>query len=193
MVSILLATWNETKVAWLKEGFMPLNIPILQLDRNEIDDVEEDGATCAENAMKKSNAVGVRDNTIVIAEDSGLFVQALGQFPGVKTARWAPGTDFDRSRLLIDKLDGIEDRSVLFRSSISILYPDGENVICTGELHGKVAQYPRGPVECGYATIFQLPSGLTMAETSQNLVKLTDHRRKAMEAAVINVKQWLNS
>jgi XTP/dITP diphosphohydrolase len=92
-LNILFATWNENKFNWLRDGFQCLGLPMMPISKDDISEVEEDGASCEENAVKKSNAIGIRKDTIVISEDSGLFIRSLNGFPGTHTARWAPGTD----------------------------------------------------------------------------------------------------
>ena len=103
-MEIILATWNKEKVEWLTKAFSSLGLKIRPLDKNEIENVEENGTTSVENALIKVRAVGAIKNSIIIGEDSILSVDELNGFPGVKTVRWAEGTDDDRSFKLLDKL-----------------------------------------------------------------------------------------
>ena len=78
-----------------------MNLTIEPVNPAQCEGCEEDGETCRENAEKKALAVGILEDAIVAAEDSGLCCDGLSGFPGTHTARWAPGDDRDRAALLL--------------------------------------------------------------------------------------------
>ncbi len=192
-MEIILATWNKTKVDWLAKGFSLLGMKIRTLDKNIIDDVEESGSTSIENALIKVRAVGAMRNSIIIGEDSILSVDALDGFPGVKTVRWAAGTDDDRSLKLLDKLKGVPDkeRGAKFQSAIAVLFPDGKEETFVGELHGKISKEIIGKKGKGYQRIFLLPNGKSISESGSSLVKSGDHRDQSMKKATLKIQEWL--
>ena len=190
-MKILLATWNPDKIGWLTKGFEALGMPIEAAGPAACGGCEEDGDTCAENAEKKALAVGFRLDAIVVAEDSGLFLSGLGGFPGTHTARWAPGDDQTRAALLLEKLHGNPDRRARFVSAVCLLFPDGEKRLCEGILEGRISPDPRGDPKTGYGAIFELPSGLTIAETGEEAAARDNHRQRAMQAARGEIIKWI--
>ncbi|WFA86388.1 non-canonical purine NTP pyrophosphatase [Paenibacillus amylolyticus] len=96
-MEIVLATWIPRKAQWINEGLLKIPIPMRALFENEVHEVDDIGNTFEENALLKADAVQITSNRIIVAEDSGLCVNVLDGNPGVRTARWAPGTDDDRS------------------------------------------------------------------------------------------------
>ncbi len=192
-MEIILATWNKTKVDWLTKGFSTLGLKIHPLDKNEIDDVEESGSTAVENALIKVRAVGIKKNSIIIGEDSILSVDALDGFPGVKTVRWAEGTDDDRSLKLLDKLKNIPDRkrTAKFQSAIAVQFPDGIVETFIGEMNGKISKELRGEKGKGYQRIFILPNGKSIAQSGSSLVKSNDHRDQSIKMASHKIQEWL--
>ncbi len=192
-MEIILATWNKTKADWLIKGFSNLGLKIRPLDKNEVDDVEENGNTSIENALIKVRAVGVVKNSIIIGEDSILSIKALDGFPGVKTVRWAEGTDDDRSLKLLDKLKDIPDkeRGAKFQSAIALLFPDGTEETFIGELHGEISKEFIGEKGGGYQRIFVLPNGKSIAPSVSSLVKLGDHRDQSIRKASQRIQKWI--
>ncbi|MDX1699867.1 MAG: non-canonical purine NTP pyrophosphatase [Melioribacteraceae bacterium] len=185
-MKIILATWNDVKFKWLSDGFSKTNLPIVQVNSKNIEDAEETGKTCEENALIKVRAVGPVIDSIIVGEDSGLFIDALNGFPGVKTVRWMDGTDDDRSIEILKKMDSVskEKRSARFISAIALLYPDGNEKVFVGELEGSISIELLGESGKGYQRIFVLPDGKALAESGSTLIREDDHRHKAMSNAV---------
>ncbi|GAX89041.1 non-canonical purine NTP pyrophosphatase [Effusibacillus lacus] len=192
-MELILATWNESKKKWLQQGMADLPLSTRILLPGEVEDVEETGSTFAENALLKARAVGHRPDAIVVAEDSGLCVDALNGFPGVRTARWAPGTDNDRSALLLKKLQDVPPgkRTAAFCSAAAVLFPDGREAVYEGRLDGQIALYAVGELSDGYDRIFQLSGGLTIAQLGREKVEPVDHRRQALAKLATGIRQWL--
>ncbi len=192
-MEIILATWNRTKVDWLTKGFLKLGFDITPLDKNEINDIEETGNTSIENALIKVRAVGAKENSIIIGEDSILSIDAINGFPGVKTVRWSEGTDDDRSLKLLERLKNIpdEERGAKFQSAIAILFPDGSEETFIGELHGEISKELLGEEGSGYQRIFVLSNGKSIAQSGSILVKSGDHRDQSMKKASLKIQEWL--
>jgi len=192
-MEIILATWNKVKVSWLTKGFISSGLKIRPLHENEVEDVEESGNTSSANALIKVRAVGERMNSIIVGEDSILAIDALDGFPGVKTVRWSDGTDDDRSRRILKKLEGIPDkeRGAKFQSAIALLLPDGTEKTFVGELHGMISNICKGEIGKGYQRIFVLPDGRSLAQSDSVLIQTDDHRDQAMKKASHYIKQWL--
>jgi XTP/dITP diphosphohydrolase len=116
----------------------------------------------------------------VLADDSGLEVDALGGEPGVYSTRWAgPNTTAEeRNRLLLERLEGVPDegRTARFRSVVALIAPDGTEHITEGTVEGRIAQEPRGDGGFGYDPIFELPNGSRMSELSPDEKNLISHR-----------------
>lgn len=192
-MKIILATWNTQKLNWLSEGFSKTNLPIASLDKEKIEDVEENGKTCQENALIKVRAVGPVPNTIIIGEDSGLFIDALDGFPGVKTVRWMDGSDDDRSIKILEKMKSIpiENRTARFISTIALLLPNGQEKIFSGKLEGSISTKLVGNIGKGYQRIFLLKDGKTIAESGSSMVKKNDHRDKSMNGAIKFINEMI--
>ena len=192
-MKIILATWNTPKFNWLSEGFSKTNLPITSLDKEKIEDVEENGKTCQENALIKVRAVGPVPNTIIIGEDSGLFIDALDGFPGVKTVRWMDGSDDDRSIKILEKMKSIpiENRTARFISAIALLLPNGQEKIFSGKLEGSISTKLVGNIGKGYQRIFLLKDGKTIAESGSSMVKKNDHRDKSMKSAIKFINEMI--
>lgn len=185
-MKIILATWNISKYKWLSDGFSKTNLPIAPIIKDKVEDVEEIGSNCAENAQIKVHSIGPAENSIIIGEDSGLFIDALDGFPGVKTVRWMPGTDDDRSNEILKKMKSvpINNRAAKFISTIALLLPNGSIKIFTGILKGYISQKLLGEPGRGYGRIFILPNGKSIADSGSSIIQKNDHRFQAIEKAI---------
>ena len=83
-MTILLATWNDIKVKWLTKGFSCLGLTILSVNQDEIEDAEENGSTCAENALIKVRAIGRKDEAIIIGKIRRCQLMRLTDSPVLK-------------------------------------------------------------------------------------------------------------
>ncbi|MBN2085872.1 MAG: RdgB/HAM1 family non-canonical purine NTP pyrophosphatase [Anaerolineales bacterium] len=151
-------------------------------------EVEEDGATFRENAVKKARALMRASGLISLADDSGLEVDALGGEPGVRSARYAgPGADDPKRRaFLLGKLLGVPaPRRARFVCVIAIAAPDGAVEYAEGECRGEITFGERGTNGFGYDPIFQLEGrAVTMAEIPPGEKNELSHRARAARAAV---------
>lgn len=159
----------------------------------DIPDVEEDGETFAANALKKARTYCAASGKPVLAEDSGLAVDALGGAPGVHSARWAPGSDLDRVHALLARLEGVPDaeRTARYVSVIALVAPDGRERLFRGALEGRIAAAPRGTNGFGYDPVFLLPDGRTAAELTREQKNAVSHRGQALQQAVAVIPEFV--
>ena len=197
MKQVVLATRNKGKIVEFERLLSELtsDIHVLGLsDFPDMPDVEESGTTLEENALLKSRAIAAFTGLPSLADDSGLFVNALGGDPGVYSARWA-GTHGDdvantenvlgQMRMLAE-LDPALDRSASFQCVIALSFPEGhaqagKDLIEHGEMPGALIESPRGEHGFGYDPIF-IPAGLTLtsAQLSAQEKDVISHRGRAM-------------
>ena len=147
-------------------------------------EVDETGTTLIQNALLKAWALRpeVPPDQLVVADDTGLEVHALGGRPGVYSARYAgPGATFaDNNRLLLHELDGIEDRRAAFVCVLVAVNGEGEVTVGCGICPGDIATAPRGEGGFGYDPVF-IPRGMdrSMAELTPEQKNAISHRGRA--------------
>jgi len=146
---------------------------------------DETGATFFQNALIKARAARavVPDAPLVLADDSGLAVTALGGRPGVHSARYAgpDATDADNCARLLADLDGIADRTAAFVCVLVALRADDSMTVACGTCSGRIAEAPRGTGGFGYDPVF-VPDGRTqaMAELTATEKNAISHRGRAV-------------
>jgi XTP/dITP diphosphohydrolase len=148
---------------------------------------EETGTTFEENAAQKAVYYSVHAPGPLFADDSGLEVRALGGAPGVVSARFAGegATDASNNRLLLQKLEGIEDRAAQFVCVIALAERGRLIRTFLGNVEGRIIDEPRGPNGFGYDPLFfHEPFGCTFGEASAERKLLVSHRAKALEQMV---------
>jgi XTP/dITP diphosphohydrolase len=179
-----LASGNAHKLRELRELFPGWTIEPLGADMPE-----ETDETFYENARAKGLfARGVADPaTVVIAEDSGLEVAALGGRPGVRSARYAgpDATDEENVAKLLEELSASAGarRSARYVSELVVIAPDGAETRGTGTLEGRIAESPRGSGGFGYDPVF-IPAGetSTVGELGDGWKREHSHRARAAAA-----------
>ena len=168
------------------------------LNLNDINDlpkdfeVEETAMTFAGNAIIKAKTIGELTGLLTMADDSGLEVDALDGRPGVKTARYAPGSDQDRYEKLLQELKGVpeEQRTARFVCVIAIYDPETKSVrTCQGIYKGKIAFEPRGSNGFGYDPVFY-NEGLKKMNAEMTLDEKNEvsHRGAAVREAKLILK-----
>ncbi len=150
-------------------------------------DIEEDGATFEANALIKARAVWEQTGGIVLADDSGLEVDALNKEPGVYSARYmGEKTSYEiKNWNLIHRLNGVADekRSARFVCVIAAVLPDGRTLSVRDTMEGRIAYEPAGEEGFGYDPILFLPElGKTSAEITMEEKNKISHRGKALRA-----------
>ncbi len=140
---------------------------------------DEDGLTFAENASAKARAYARVSGLQTIADDSGLEVYALRGAPGLRSRRFFgdDATAEERNAKLLALLDGVEDRSARFVCVTALASPDGHVELFEGEVHGEIAESPRGDAGFGYDPVFVIAGdGRTMAELPSEEKHRISHR-----------------
>ena len=184
-MTVVLASNNSHKVTEVKEKLTLPGVRVLSLAEAEIEvDVEETGTTFAENAALKAQTIAAMTSLPVLADDSGLIVDALDGAPGVYSARYAGehGNDAANNIKLLKELEGVDDRSAAFVCVLA-LCREGRVEYFEGRCEGVIAHEPQGSLGFGYDPLFFLPDrGCTMAELPLEEKNLISHRARALDA-----------
>lgn len=194
---ILIATRNKGKAKEFESLFNAKGYGIKTLlDFPDIPDVEETGDTFQKNALLKAETIAQEFKVLVLADDSGLVVEALYGQPGVYSARYAGEDKNDaknNAKLLNELADsGENERKAKFHCSLALAKPDGESLVIDGELHGEIAGIPRGHNGFGYDPLFYIPElERTMAELSQEEKNKISHRAVALKKLERVLDDWL--
>ncbi|MFN3467157.1 MAG: XTP/dITP diphosphatase [Candidatus Brocadiales bacterium] len=187
MLKLVIGTRNPKKREELVELLkgLPLELQGVE-DYPGLPEVEEDGKTFRENAIKKATALAKLTGEWLVAEDSGLEVDALNGDPGVRSARYAgeKATYAENNRKLLGAMDGIppEGRTARFRCVIALASPQELLFVVEGQCEGRIAQEVRGEQGFGYDPVFYLPDyGKTFAELGPAVKNQISHRARALK------------
>jgi XTP/dITP diphosphohydrolase len=197
MPTLVIATTNQNKLREYAAIFAGLPIELRSLpDLGIDDDVEETGATFAENAQLKAEFYAGRAGLPTLADDSGLEVHVLGGAPGVFSHRYAgpDATDADRNALLLKNLAGVpmHARLARFVCAIALARPDGAIEHVEGVLPGVIELAPRGSNGFGYDPLFYvLDENATLAELPTERKNQISHRALAARAARDVLDRWV--
>lgn len=187
MKKVVIATKNKGKIAEFKTLFSAHGIQVLSLfDLEEkVAEIEETGTTFQENATIKAEAICNMYNISVLADDSGLIVDALDGSPGIYSARYAgeQATDEENNALLLTNMSNIskEERTGRFVCVLAIAIPNKATVWYTGYCEGEIALEEKGANGFGYDPLF-IPQGYsqTMAQLEQSEKNSISHRAAAL-------------
>lgn len=207
-MKIIFATGNEGKMREIRAILSDCGAEILSLkDAGLTAEAEENGATFAENAEIKAREIFEKLNkrtaadgqktdcgAIVLADDSGLCVDALDGAPGIYSARWlGHETPYaEKNRKLIEELAGLSGhaRGAQFVCNICAVLPDGEALHAEGVMPGEIAEAPAGCGGFGFDPIFWLPEyGMTAAELPADGKNEISHRGKALREMKRKLKE----
>lgn len=191
-MKLIVATHNPGKVKELEAMLTPLGFEVESLlDYPDAPETDETGSTFEENAALKAVKAASYFGHAVLADDSGLEVNALDGAPGIYSARFAGPEKSDEANnaLLLEKLDGATDRSARFVCALCLAKPDGETLTVRGTLEGTIGYAPHGENGFGYDPLFIVPSlHKTAAELERDEKAAVSHRGQALrqlEAAII--------
>jgi XTP/dITP diphosphohydrolase len=184
-MKILAATGNKGKLREIREILENKDLIIVSPDEIGIKaEVLEDGLTFEENAIKKATALRDISGMNVLADDSGLCVDALGGMPGVISARFSGAGATDETNIikLLNLMEDKNDRKAKFVCVLALALTDGRIITASGECPGIITDSPSGTGGFGYDPVFLDPSsGLTFAELPQEEKNRISHRRRALE------------
>ncbi len=157
-----------------------------------VDDVEETGSTFLENALIKARAVHERTGRAVVADDTGLCVDALGGAPGVRTARYAGDECCSQKNIdkLLRELEGVEGdaRSARFVCCVAAIMPDGREITAHGCCEGCIAERRDGDGGFGYDPVFRLFNNMTFASMGENRKNAISHRARALRKLAFKLR-----
>ena len=184
---IIAATKNKNKLNEISQITKDFGLGLVSQADVGLGDVEidETGSTCEENSYIKAKAICDMTGEPAIADDSGLFVDALNGAPGVNSARYSGvhGDDAAARRLILKQLEGLpyKKRTALFVCVITLVYPDGRKLVARGECPGHIAYEEKGTGGFGYDCIF-IPQGKrrTFAQMPQSYKNEYGHRGRAL-------------
>ena len=183
-MNILVATTNPGKITEITEILAELKVSILTPKDIDLDlEVEENGQSFADNAETKARAWCEASGLAVLADDSGLCVDALDGRPGVRSARFAGqgASDEDNYRLLLECMRGKKNRGAQFVCAVALAFPGGRVVLAQGTYEGRILEEPVGESGFGYDPVFFDPaSGRSFAQLTSQEKNECSHRKKAL-------------
>ena len=190
-MKLVFASNNKHKLSEVRQ-ILPEQVEVVSLKNvGFVQEIEETGATLEENSLLKANAVWewLDKNRLlssvdgVFADDTGLEIAALGDAPGVRTARWAgdEACDVNNRQKALRELIGKEDRSARFRTVVSLIV-QGKTQQVEGVVNGRIALQEEGNGGFGYDPVF-VPEGYekTFASLPTEVKNAISHRGRAME------------
>ncbi len=203
---LVVATRNKNKIAELEGLLAGLGLDLVSADACGVPDVEETGATLAENAALKAESAFRATGLPCLADDTGLCVRALGGAPGVRSARFAgPNASYEQNRaLLLERMRGLAppERDAMFVTCLALVVPahldqvgsearhverdDGQIGVLhwvEGRAKGQILDAPRGASTFGYDPVFFVPElHKTFAELTRDEKNVVSHRGRAYRA-----------
>ncbi len=175
ITDIILSTRNPSKANQIKAVFDGFPVQILTLEEAGIfGEAVEDGVTLEENALKKTLFAWERTKKWSIADDTGIFIDALNGEPGIHSARWAGenATTEEIMRFTLEKLKGVslENRTATFKTVATVVSPEGTQTVFAGAVKGMILLEPRGVCQpkMPYSAIFK-PDGHTKVWTEMSV------------------------
>ena len=193
MDTIIFATGNKNKMIEIRMILADLGCKILSQKEAGIQaDVVEDGQTFEENALIKATTIAdiarkmpEYKNAVVLADDSGLEIDALNKEPGIYSARYmGEDTSYDiKNQALIDRLEGVPDekRTARFVCAIAAALPNGSTEVVRGTMEGRIGYEITGENGFGYDPIFYLPQfGCSSAELEPEKKNDLSHRGEGL-------------
>ena len=191
----ILATHNPGKLREMSDILSHLGVEVVSpADAGVTVEVEETGATFAENAMLKARAICAASGLPAIADDSGLCVDALNGGPGVYSARYGGEGLDDRGRymLLLSSMRGQTTRAAHFTCAIACAFPDGKTLTAEGRCDGAIAFAPLGEEGFGYDPVFLVPEkGRTFGQMTAEEKSAISHRGRALRDFSAKLETYL--
>ncbi len=187
---LIIATGNEDKVREIDEILEGTGFEAISMKQAGFSpDIVEDGTTFEENALKKAMAVHELSGEYVMADDSGLCIDALDGAPGIYSARFCgeDSTYEEKFRKIFEMLADVPEdkRTAQFVCAIAVVKPDGTSFTVRGECKGVLHEKPVGENGFGYDPIFYVPEfGMTTAQMDPEVKNSISHRGRALRAMV---------
>lgn len=196
-MKLVLASNNAKKLKELQALFEPLGIELVTQGSLGIPEAEEPFHTFVENALTKARHAAQASGLPALADDSGLAVEALGGMPGVLSARYATlfgreKSDAENNRVLLEKLDGIEDRRARFVCALVAVRSadDPEPLIAMGRWQGEILRAEEGEGGFGYDPLLFIPElGKSVAALGAEIKNRLSHRALASQDLLRQMRQ----
>jgi len=195
---LILATSNKDKAREIAEILEGTPFVVTTMKEEGFDpDIVEDGKTFEENALIKARTVhALAKGAYVMADDSGLCIDALDGAPGIYSARFCgeDSTYPEKFAKIFEMLKDVpeEKRTAKFVCSIAVVRPDGSEFTVRGEICGVLHEKPMGDGGFGYDPIFYVPEfGMTTAQMTKEQKNSISHRGKASRAMAAKLKEEL--
>lgn len=192
MLELVVATNNAHKVKEYQEMFLGYNIKFHSMkDLGLVSNPNEDGSTYEENSLIKAEALAKLTKLPVIADDSGLNVTALNDFPGIYSSRFADsyGGNKVANLELIKKLEPYEDKSAHFTCVITLMNIENKPVVFKGICKGKILPHPVGEGGFGYDPIFYSNEAkMAFGDAPSEIKNKYSHRAKAVKQLIEYLK-----
>lgn len=195
MKKLVVASNNEHKIEEIKNILSKFDLEVLSLKEVGINiDIEETGTTFMENAyIKASEIYKIVEDAMVLADDSGLMVDALGGAPGVYSARFAGehGNYKKNNEKLLEMLKGIsyEDRKAKFVCAMVLILDEERTIKVQGEVKGVIIDKESGENGFGYDPLFYVPEyNMTFAQMDGEIKNKISHRANALRALEDSVR-----
>jgi XTP/dITP diphosphohydrolase len=181
VMKIIVASNNQDKIREIKSIFTNYEIVSLK-DMNINIDVEETGSTFEENAYIKAKAIYDLTGEMVLADDSGIEIEALNWAPGIYSARFAGNhNDEANNDLVLEKLKNETNRTARYACALCLFYKDGTHKIILEHCYGKITQERIGTGGFGYDPLFYLEEiNKTFGQVSLEEKNKYSHRAKAL-------------
>lgn len=184
-MEIILATKNQGKVREMADIMGKFGITVISQKDAGIDvEVEETGSTFEENAEIKARAVSMLCSSPVLADDSGLCIEALGGKPGIYSARYG-GEKLpypEKIKSILMEIEDAENRDAYFECAMVLVFPDGKKISATGRVCGSILKEPKGTGGFGYDSIFYSPElEKSFGEATEEEKNMISHRGRALE------------
>ena len=194
-MKFVLATHNPGKLKEMGDILARFGVEVVSpKDLGITVDVEETGATFAENAMLKAKAICAAAKLPAIADDSGLCVDALNGGPGVYSARYGGEGLDDKGRymLLLNSMRGQPTRAAHFACAIACVFPNGDELTAEGRCDGTIAFAPMGEGGFGYDPVFFVPErAKTFGQLTAEEKSAISHRGRALAVFVEKLETYL--
>ena len=195
MRDILIATHNPDKLKELEELVNPLKLRLHFLrELPGFYPTEEDQETLQKNAMKKALEAAKYSGLITLADDTGLFIEALNGAPGIMSARFAGNSCSysDNRQKVLRLLQNIQNRKAYFKTAVALSAPDGIIAVTEGRLEGEITTEERGNNGFGYDSIFAV-NGKTYAEMNADEKNRLSHRALAIKSIIPILQKIINN
>lgn len=191
MMKVILASNNPKKIEDLKTLCKNFSVEVSTLSELGItDDIEEFGETFYQNALIKTETISkLYPDSIVISDDSGLCINSLNGEPGVYSARYSGKGDIKNIKLVLEKMEGIEDRSAFFISTICVKFPDLDPMFVHGKVEGTILNQALGTNGFGYDPIFSVDNKTSFAQLTHEEKNKLSHRSIAFDK-LMKLKSW---